>query len=295
MKESTGFKSNTDLLEGPKLYVQRAKLVLPILVRQARAGETIFYSDLAKEVGMPNPRNLNFVLGAIGNAIITLEKRLQIGKIPLINCIVINQTNHLPGDGINFFISRVNFEKLTKCQKKEALNRLLAEIYSYPNWERVLLELNLKPIKIDFARKFKPMIDRNKTRKSSGESQQHIDFKEFLALHPETLGVKSNVKVEVEYLFPSLDAIDIRFETKSEIIGIEVKSSISDLADILRGLFQCVKYLALLTAEQKVDDKKPNCKVILALQNKFPEELTGIKNLLGIEVVDNIAELRFNS
>jgi hypothetical protein len=288
MKESTGFKSNSDLLEGTKLYVQRAKLVLPILVRQAKAGETIFYSDLAKEVGMPNPRNLNFVLGAIGNAIITLEKRLQIGKIPLINCIVINQTNHLPGDGINFFISKVNFEKLTKNQKKEALNRLLAEIYIYPQWDRILLELNLKQAKIDFIKKFKPIIENSKHKNGSGESQQHIDFKNFIAAHPEILGLRSNVKVTTEYLFPSMDAIDIRFENKSEIIGIEVKSSISDLADILRGLFQCVKYLALISAEQKVNDKKPNCKVILVLQNKFPEELNGIKNLLGIEVLDQI-------
>jgi hypothetical protein len=288
MKESTGFKSNSDLLEGTKLYVQRAKLVLPILVRQAKAGETIFYSDLAKEVGMPNPRNLNFVLGAIGNAIIALEKRLQIGKIPLINCIVINQTNHLPGDGINFFISKVNFEKLTKNQKKEALNRLLAEIYTYPQWDKILIELNLKQAKIDFIKKFKPIIDNSKHRNGSGESQQHIDFKNFIAAHPEILGLKSNVKVTIEYPFPSMDAIDIRFENKSEIIGIEVKSSISDLADILRGLFQCVKYLALISAEQKVNDKKPNCKVILVLQNKFPEELNGIKNLLGIEVLDQI-------
>ena len=62
MTQSTGFKSNAELLISDKLYVQRARIALPILVRQAKNGECIFYSNLAEEIGMPNPRNLNYVL-----------------------------------------------------------------------------------------------------------------------------------------------------------------------------------------------------------------------------------------
>jgi len=288
MNETTGFKSNANLLESNKLYVQRARLALPILVRQAKAGQTIYYGDLAAEISMPNPRNLNFVLGAIGNALIALENLLKLGKIPLINCIVINQTNHLPGEGIDFFIEKVNFSKLTKNQKKEALNRLLAEIYSFPYWDRILMELNLKPIKINYNININILNNKNKLRQGSGESQQHLDFKNYLAANPEILGIKSTFKVTSEYIFPSMDAIDLRFENNSEIIGVEVKSKISDMADIFRGIFQCVKYKALLLADQKVNDKIPDCNVILALESKFPVELTGIKNLLGIEVIDDI-------
>ena len=38
---------------GDKLYQQRARMVLPILVRQAQADKPIYYSTLAQEVGMP--------------------------------------------------------------------------------------------------------------------------------------------------------------------------------------------------------------------------------------------------
>jgi alkylated DNA nucleotide flippase Atl1 len=53
---------NSNILNGEKLYQKRAKTALPYLVRQAKAGQKIYYSDLAKEIGMPNPRNLNYVL-----------------------------------------------------------------------------------------------------------------------------------------------------------------------------------------------------------------------------------------
>ena len=39
---------------GEKLYQERARAALPILVRQATAQQKIKYGDLAEEVGMPN-------------------------------------------------------------------------------------------------------------------------------------------------------------------------------------------------------------------------------------------------
>ena len=53
---------------GDMLYQQRARLAFPMLVRQALAGKPLTYEDLAEELEMPNPRNLNYVLGSIGNA-----------------------------------------------------------------------------------------------------------------------------------------------------------------------------------------------------------------------------------
>jgi len=57
----TGEKA-ASFTSGSKLYQQRARRTLPLLVRQAEAGETIPYSALAAELQMPNARNLNFVL-----------------------------------------------------------------------------------------------------------------------------------------------------------------------------------------------------------------------------------------
>ncbi len=40
----------------------------------SKSSRTNFYSDLAGEIGMPNPRYLNYVLGAIGNALKALAE-----------------------------------------------------------------------------------------------------------------------------------------------------------------------------------------------------------------------------
>lgn len=289
MTQPTGYKSNSDLLEGDKLYIARARLTLPILVRQAKAGEPIYYSDLAEELSMPNPRNLNYVLGAIGNALEAIAKREKIDKIPVINCLVVNKTDNLPGEGINWFIDKKNFDKLTKKQKRETVKRILTEIYAYPDWDWVLNELGLLPSKLEFAKKFRPEILKRKNKYGSGgESQQHKDFKEYLAKHPEIFGLKSDLVGETEYELPSMDSIDVLFQTKGDKIGIEAKSIISDTTDILRGLFQCVKYKALIEAEQKVNDLIPSCRVVLALEGDFPKELICIRNQLGIEILDNL-------
>jgi len=56
-------------LGGDNLYQRRARIAMPILVRQAHARAKIFYAELAAELGMPSPRNLNYVLGSVGTTL----------------------------------------------------------------------------------------------------------------------------------------------------------------------------------------------------------------------------------
>ncbi|MEC7262956.1 MAG: hypothetical protein VXW38_04395 [Bacteroidota bacterium] len=283
LKKSTSEKSKTDFSNDDKLYVQRAKLALPILVRQARAEKPIFYSDLAREIGMSNARNLNYVLGVVGNWIKDLEKKTD-KKIPLINFLVINKSEEIPGSGVEEFIEYSDFQSLNKSQKRKVVDKILTEIYLYKDWYWVLSELNLKPSETDFDQKLK---EPRPNYGSGGESQQHKDFKNYIAINPELFGLSSKLIGITEYELPSMDLIDVVFKNKDEIIGIEVKSYISNSADIQRGLFQCIKYKALLEAEQVVNDHLPNSRVILALENILPDNLITVKNQLGIEVYEH--------
>ena len=92
----TSLISGTGFLKDEKLYIQRARQALPILVRQAMIGRPIFYSDLALELNMPNARNLNYVLGAIGNTLLEIGKEWG-EKIPYLQSIVLNKATNLPG------------------------------------------------------------------------------------------------------------------------------------------------------------------------------------------------------
>ncbi len=99
MAETSEIASN---FFGDELYQQRARVALP-LIRQAEAGKTIYYADLAQELRMPNPRNLNFVLGCVGNALKDLSKSSG-EEIPRIQAMVVNQHSETPGDGFDGFL-----------------------------------------------------------------------------------------------------------------------------------------------------------------------------------------------
>lgn len=274
----------SELLNGEKLFQQRARVSLPILIRHAKAGRPITYSSLAQLIKIPNPRNFNKILGAIGDCLVELGTSTNL-EIPPITCLVLNQTTGLPSEGIGYAIDTKKFRKLLKHEQKEFLKNVLLDIYSFEHWDWVLRELKLQPVVTDLTEE----LEEAKGMRGGGESPSHRSFKIFIAQNPLAAGLSGTLqKGKMEYLLPSADSIDVLFTDKQTLIGVEVKSKVSNKADILRGLFQCVKYKVLLEAEQIVKDKKRECRTILALEGPFPPDLLIVKNLLDIEVVDNI-------
>ncbi len=267
-----------------KLYVKRARLILPYLVRMAKARQTVSYTALANYVGMPNARNLNYPLGEVGKVIKYLSAKHSV-EIPHIELLVVSKNGGVPGVGAWGLIGSVGFKGLTRTQRQSTLDVILQAIYNYNGWDWVLNELALDPLIIDLDDE----LEKAKRIRGGGEGIQHKDFKLFISQNPSSVGLSPRVILEmIEYPLPSGDTIDLMFSQGALKIGIEVKSLISSVPDILRGLFQCVKYKYLIEAEQIVNNQQPNSRVILALQGSLPVELTLTKDILGIEVVENI-------
>lgn len=277
---------------GDKLYQQRARIALPLLVRQAEAGMTITYSDLALELGMPNPRNLNYVLGSIGETLQSLSKEWG-EKVPPIQCLVINKNTGLPGEGVGWFLADTdvapqfqNYKNLPNRQQRDIVNKQLHFVFGYKRWRDVLQMLDLKPLASDFS----DLLKVTPQRGGGGESENHRLLKEFVANHPEAIGFpKGTPKGKPEHLLPSGDFLDVSFQGADDWIGVEVKSSISNDPDIVRGLFQCVKYRAVMEAVQRASALPQNSRTILVLENKFPAHLLPLKNILGVEIVEGVS------
>ena len=271
----------SETLWGDKPYQIRAREALPILVRQALVGETIFYSDLAEEIGIPNARNLNYVLGCIGSTLIELSQENK-EDIPAIQGLVVNKNTGLPGEGFGWFISESDFKKLDKKQKRKVVDNQHAKTYSYPHWLAILKKLNLEaPV---FNQPVRPKFHGN-----HGEGEKHKLLKEFVARTPSVVGLPlSCPKGETEFSLPSGDSVDVQFFWNNEFIAVEVKSEISNMADVYRGLFQCVKYQVVSEAMLAVAGKPQNVRTVLILESSFPSELLPIKNMLGIEVISNV-------
>ena len=262
---------------------------MPILVRQAKACRKIYYADLAEEIGIQNPRNLNYPLGSIGTALKKLSEAWG-EEIPQIQCIVVNQNAELPGEGIGSFITDGNkFKKLSAKQKKALLDGVLAKIYDYDKWDSVLNALGLQPASIDEATRKKVQKAAITKRGAGGEGEQHKKLKLHIKNNPSCVGVNLNsLEAETEKCLPSGDSVDVFFENPKHWVGVEVKSEISDEIDIIRGLYQCVKYQAVMESYLSVLNIQKDVRVILALGCEFPISLISIKNTLGIEVIEGI-------
>lgn len=273
-------------ISGNKLYQQRARAALPLLVRQAEAGNTIFYSDLADELGMPNPRNLNFVLGSIGQTMENLSK--SSGKhVPPIQCLVVNRATGFPGEGIGWFLEKPkDFVALPKGKQRALVKAALQQVYAYPYWHDVLEHLNLQPAGA-------AVIPQNQNTPSGfggGESPAHKALKEYVALHPDIVGLHPDVDDgETEAPLLSGDSLDVSFTTPELWVAAEVKSRISDALDIQRGLFQCIKYKAVMQAQALAEARHIDVRVVLVLEATLPQSLLPLKNMFAIEVVENVA------
>jgi hypothetical protein len=270
---------------GDKLYQQRARAALPLLVRQAKAQQTIYYSDLAEEMDMPNPRNLNFVLGSVGQSLIQLAKERG-EEIPPIQCLVVNRTDDLPGEGVAFFITKEQYQAMTKRQRRILVAAQLQKVFAYPKWDAVLAAFSMQPATSDFS---KVVRKASASGRGGGESEHHRLLKEYVAAHPALIGLAATVANGVtEYVLPSGDELDVLFREGQEWIAVEVKSQISGDDDLVRGLFQCVKYHAVLEAFLLSTGRSPNVRTILVTGRPWPGELLPLRNILGVEVIHTV-------
>jgi hypothetical protein len=275
------------LIHGDKTYQQRARLILPILVRQAQAQQKISYGQLADELGISNPRTLNWPLGSIGNTILDLAAKWD-RKIPPIQAIVINQSSGLPGEGISWFApDAAEFKNASLEERERIVDYMLHEIYLFKDWEHVLKALGLPPVPTP------PLPDPKDVapRGLGGEGELHRALKLAVAENPSWIRLPGRCAPgNVEALLMSGDSLDVEFRHGSRRIGVEVKTGEAGVNEITRGLFQCVKYKAVLRAESRASGSRASSEVILALGGPFPAALVPLRNTLRVEVIENVGE-----
>ena len=262
------------LWEGNKLYQERARRALPLLVRQAKAGRTITYGKLADELCMPNARNLNYPLGSIRASLQLLGKEWGKDIPPGIQVLVVNKNTKLPGTGIALFSE-------TDTDFPGQVEAVQARVYAYPRWDDVLRDLNLESAPSNAT-----LVETAKGFSGGGESEEHRQLKEYVRDHPEILGLRHKSKdATLERRLPSGDSLDVSFESSQRWTAVEVKSAKSDKADYARGVFQCVKYEAVMEAElvSEASRKKDfEVKAILVVEGKLDPDLWSLANTLGV-------------
>lgn len=122
-----------------------------------------------------------------------------------------------------------------------------------------------------------------------GEGEHHLQLKEFIYNNPQYIGISDYVERDMEHILLSGDKIDVWFKlTDGSEIAIEIKSKISSDADILRGLYQCVKYKAILNAENLAHNGKHNNLTYLVLGRDLSAANKEIQKLFDITTFEDV-------
>ena len=264
--------------------------MLPVLIYWAeRSTKPHTYGELSKEVGHRTDQ-IGSVLGLIDDIFKELRKLKRFKELPTLNCLVVNKTTMLPSNGFSY-VSH-NYESLSDEEKSQEMESKNRDAYNYKKWNEILKILELKPYMPKDNSSDENTIRKGKYTHHSSEGKKHKALKEYIYNHPEVIGLKNVSLRSMEYTLLSGDRLDVYFQLKDGTqVAVEIKSEISDNADILRGIYQCVKYEAVLKAERCVHCAKGNhypVKEILVLEGQMPMEKASVASLLNVSYKDNI-------
>ena len=124
-----------------------------------------------------------------------------------------------------------------------------------------------------------------------GEGPNHKALRLWVQNHPKRVvkrlrGVETATEVELL----SGDRVDVVYRTAREIITIEVKSRDSGWADLQRGVYQCVKYRAVMEAQeaqehQAVQERQGSVvRSLLVTESPLPADLNRLAKQLGVSI-----------
>jgi len=193
----------------------------------------------------------------------------------------------LPGSGFEGFLADrlKGYQSLSPAGKRAYLDGYWHDIFAYPRWNEVLNACGLVPATTDAAE----LVEKAKTGRSGGggEGPEHLALKEFVRDNPRIVGLPSGFpRGFVEAPLPSGDKLDVLFHARNRMLAVEVKSRISNVVDLTRGLFQCVKYRAVMEAERAFKSDSYRIDAVLVVGRSFPDGLKPLQNSLGVEVVE---------
>jgi len=276
-------KSYSYIIDNPPKGRERsyelAKQMIPVLISWAQEKRSPqYYGTLSKAIGHGTAR-IGRQLGVIAKIFRDLSFAAN-KDVPLLNALVINQDSKRPSDGLGDVVDGYyDWDEDRKIQEAKKLN---AKAYAYKDWPWVLKALGL----MAYNGSSEESIRKGKYTRGDSEGPYHKALKEYILSHPEEFSI-DNIKVkENEHILLSGDRLDVYFQLKDgKQIAIEVKSRISDDADILRGIYQCVKYKAVLSAECQTHGENANVDAFLVSEKDLSEENRKTANMLSVKYV----------
>ena len=258
--------------------------VIRWLIHAAHIQSTITYSKVAEclvsycgftEFETMARKAGSFLPGQVMPLVDSLGLREPEIRVPPLNVLMVSATGpKLPSIGIcrdlaNWYATGPENDDRLESNVQELRNKAQSDtmawrrmcrqamyaVYQYPNWQKIYQRLFPER---DYDAFSLPNLDHARAPQEpdgtaisyGGEGDEHRRLKEWVAKHPEIVDSDyCGRPTSAEFLLKSGDWVDVAiFLPYETIVAVEVKSRISNEADLERGIYQCIKYRAVLKA-----------------------------------------------
>ena len=261
------------------------------LIGAARRSTTLTYGEAASrlenECGFSRfgrAGRAGWTAGALQDAIHEHDP-----SAPLLNVLLVQKGTGLPGSGSREFLAARYPHRLGKKGVHTAYPELwaryarlaIAEAHRYDGWEVLYEQLFGAYVPDPF---YAP---RKRTGGGGGgEGPKHKALRKWVWKHPESIHKRfRNVDSETEVDLLSGDRVDVVYWAPREVVVIEVKSRISDFDDFQRGVYQCVKYRAVMEAQEKEDTSGRRVRALLVTETPLPSDLVRTAKRLHVPLL----------
>lgn len=217
---------------------------------------------------------------------------------PLLNVLLVRQSDRLPGDGAGSFMAKrfhmpelanENIRKDKPELWEKYFHMAAHEVYAYENWAALYERVYgtpyqpstgpLAPYSLDAGTE----VDGSKYGGPEGEN--HRNLRLWAKGNPYILfpNLKS-VRAETEQILKSADRVDVVYYAPDITIAIEVKSRDSNTLDIERGIYQCIKYRAVM---QAMDPRRnTDVRSVLLTEEPLPGYLKALADTHAIQHIE---------
>lgn len=275
--------------EGTSWTAVQARYALPILLLLAKTGQKLTYEDLDREIAQQNRRPVTPVLAVYGRVLEIIGRSLnQLSlewqeEIPPLTILIFNKNSGNPSAGVNDFLKRYlsksGGERLTNNNRRAMIERATNAVHNYGRWDEVVSYFGITlPGTLSES---DPIDLPSPPAMLGGESDAHLALKEYVAAHPELFAKYGQFSVgQLEYRLLSGDQVDVLFQNEEMSLAVEVKTADAPPGELTRGLFQCVKYRAVLRAMSAVAGDLQNVQALMVTpQQPMPHHAAAARRL----------------
>ena len=223
------------------------------------------------------------VAGAMQDKIHELDS-----SAPLLNVLLVRKDTGLPGEGLCGYLAErfpeeswLEGENAHKDDRwEDVVGQATDEVYAYGGWDVLYERLYGKKLESDPF--YAEEVERDGLpRVPTGEGKNHKALREWVKDNPGRVERRlRDVKADTEVELLSGDRVDVVYYAKREIVAIEVKSRDSNWADLRRGIYQCVKYEAVLRAQER---KSRSVRSLLVTESELYDDLEQLAKKLRIQ------------